>query len=108
MERVFQKLLMAFGNQMSAKWDGFNLDEVYADWAESASNLTLGAINHGIELSKHCKHPPSQGEFIELCKQYKPEERLKLDHKLTPEQIEANKEKLKEIMANIKSNWRMQ
>ena len=92
---------------MSAKWDGFNLDEVYADWAEAAGNLTLGAINHGIEQSKHCKHPPSQGEFIELCKQYKPEERLKLNHKLTPEQIEANKEKLKEIMANLKSNWRM-
>jgi hypothetical protein len=101
MERVFQKLLMAYGNQLMAKWQGINLQDVYADWAERMQGLSLGSINYGIEISKGGEHPPSQGEFINNCKGYKPAELLKIESKLTPEQREANKQRIADMVKNL-------
>lgn len=72
MERVFQKLLLAFGNQMQAKWQGIEMREVYLDWAEALGDCSLGAINDAIRQSRISQHPPNQGEFLEYCRQYKP------------------------------------
>ncbi len=77
------------------------MTEVYQDWAESMSNLTLGAINHGINEAKHEKHPPSQGEFIAHCRKFVPPTQIKLDNKLTPEQIEKNKARIAEIIKQL-------
>tara|TARA_R110000803_G_scaffold76409_3_gene141011 strand:+ start:922 stop:1215 length:294 start_codon:yes stop_codon:yes gene_type:complete len=57
---------------MSAKWQGLDMHEVYGDWAHSLQDLSLGAINHGIELSEHEEHPPNLGKFRKLCQGYKP------------------------------------
>lgn len=72
LERVFQKLTLAFGNQMQAKWQGIDMELVYSDWAESLQEYTLGAINNAIDLAKQQEHPPSLGSFASLCKAYKP------------------------------------
>lgn len=77
------------------------MTEVYQDWAESMSNLTLGAINYGIQESKHEKHPPSQGEFIAQCRKFVPPSVAKLDNKLSPEQIEKNKARIAEIIKQL-------
>lgn len=92
---------MAFGNQMNAKWQGIDLHEVYADWAEAADGLSLGAINHGIELSKKNQHPPSQGEFIENCRLYKPALPTMIDCKITPEQLKANRKRIADIAKTL-------
>lgn len=97
MERVFQKLAMAFGNQMVAKWGGLNQEEVYADWAEGMQEFSLGAINYGIEQAKDLQHPPSQGEFKVLCRGYKPTLPPMIEHHLTPEQIEKNRNRIADI-----------
>ena len=88
---------MAFGNQMAAKWGGMNMAEVYADWAESLDGCTIGAISHGIELSKKCQHPPNQGEFVAHCQSYKPAMPIMIDCKLSPEQIESNRKRIAKI-----------
>lgn len=88
-----------------SKWQGIDLQEVYADWSEQMQDFSLGAINHGIEVSKKGDHPPSQGEFIKNCRGYKPPEFIKIGVKLTPEQIEKNKQRIAEIARNLaKSN----
>jgi len=92
---------LSFGNQLSAKWQGIDMDEVHADWADAMQGLSLGAINHGIEVSKGGAHPPSQGEFINNCKGYKPAELLKIESKLSPEQREANKRRIAEMVRNL-------
>lgn len=86
---------------MMSKWQGIDLQEVYADWAEQMQEFTLAAINHGIEVSKQDGHPPSQGEFKKNCRGYKPPELLKIGVKLTPEQIEKNKQRIAEIARNL-------
>ena len=92
--RVFQKLLMAFGNQLLSKWAEIDMRAVYADWAEELQSLSLGAINHGIAQSKALAHPPSQGEFKALCQSYKPAMPIMIDCKLSFEQIEANRKRI--------------
>ena len=84
---------------MNAKWSGIDLRLVYADWAEELGSMSLGAIDHGVKAAKNCPHPPSQGEFKELCRGYKPAMPLMIESKLTPEQIETNRKRIEAIVA---------
>ena len=104
MERVFQKLLLAFGNQMQAKWHGLDMQAVYQDWAEALYGCSLGAIDNAIYLAKQSEHPPNQGEFKELCRLYKPpvDESTMLADK-SREWSPVTKEKAQENLARIKA-----
>lgn len=82
---------------MASKWQGIDLQEVYADWAQSMKDFTLAQINHGIEVSKEQEHPPSLGEFMNLCRQYRPPQMLKISYKISYEQMEKNKAKIHEL-----------
>jgi hypothetical protein len=84
-----------------SKWQGINLQDVYADWADNMQGLSLGSINHGIEVSKVGDHPPSLGEFIKNCKGYQPAQLLKIECKLTQEQREDNKRRIAEIAKKL-------
>lgn len=77
------------------------MQAVYADWAERMQGLSLDAINHGIEVSKGGEHPPSQGEFVNNCKGYKPAELLKIESKLSLDQREANKQRIAAMVKNL-------
>ena len=102
MGRVFQKLILAFGNQMQAKWQGIDIQEVYRDWAEKLQNFSLGAINHAILLAQDSEFPPSLGSFCELCRQYKPQMndlRLEKLHVKDTEKGMAEIHRIKEMLA---------
>lgn len=96
-ERVFQKLSLAFGNQLNSKWAGMDMDMVYGEWANDLGMFSLGAIQHGIEVAKREQHPPSLGEFMAACTTFKPANVLKLEHRATPEQMAANRQKIQAI-----------
>jgi hypothetical protein len=94
---------------MLSKWQGINIQEVYADWAESLGHLSIGAINYGIGESKGNQHPPSQGEFILNCRGYCPPyvpprednmltQKRNIEH-LTPEQKLSKLAELKTMIA---------
>lgn len=101
MEKAFQRMASFFGNQVLAKWEGLDMQMVYGEWADELSRCSLGQIRHGIELSKREKHPPNLGEFAELCRKYKASDVVKLEHKITPEQLEKNKRRIAEIAASL-------
>ena len=69
---------------------------VYQDWAGALQEFSLGAINNGIELARAEVHPPNQGEFVKLCRLYKPPT---IDNRieLKPMDKELAKDKLAEI-----------
>lgn len=98
---MFQRLALAFGNQLAAKWSGMDMNAVYDDWAEALADCSMGGINYAIEQSKSADHPPSQGEFLKHCRQYRPSDVLKLESKLTPEQIEKNRRRIAEIAEGL-------
>lgn len=101
-ERVFQKLLMAFGNQMAAKWNGLNMTEIYEEWADTLKPMSLGAVNHAIELAKAEQHPPSLGEFTIYCRKYVPPTPMMLEKKfeISKEKAAENIAKMKEMIKN--------
>lgn len=86
---------------MLAKWQGMDMQSVYADWAESMQEYSLGAINHGIEQAGDLQHPPSKGEFKILCQCYKPKLPPMIDHKVSPEQLEKNRLRIAEIARTL-------
>lgn len=75
--------------------------DVYADWAEALDGCTIGAISHGIELSKKGQHPPNQGEFVAHCQTYNPPMPILIESKLSPEQIEINRKRIADIVAQL-------
>ena len=99
--QMFKKLSLSFGVQVLAKWQGMDMQEVYQDWADAMQDISLGAINHGIKLSKQQPYPPNQGEFIAYCQTYKPSMPLMIESKLTPEQIEENRKRIAGIAAML-------
>lgn len=75
---------------------------VYDDWSESLANFSIGAIKFAIEKAKAMKHPPNQGEFKELCKEYIPSSPvLQLRRKFTPEELETNRKRLADIAEGL-------
>ena len=102
MERVFQKLLLSFGNQLTSKWKGLEIHDVYVDWAESMQDFSIGAIDCGLHLAKDLPHPPSQGEFKELCKQYIAPAKIRLEYHLSEEQMERNKVNVQEMLKKLR------
>jgi len=75
-----------------------DLDLVYRSWAEDLATYSLGAINYGIEVAKRDQHPPSLGEFIVKCQGYKPADAMRLEHRLTPEQLEVNRKRVQALI----------
>lgn len=103
-QRVFQRLAAAFGRKAFDMWQGMDMQDVYADWADALQACSLGSIQYGIMLAKseQSRDPPTQGQFLAMCKKYVPEiNHNQLDHKLTPEQMEANKKRISEIAAEF-------
>lgn len=77
------------------------MQDVYADWVIGLSHLSIGAIDYGIRVSKQNPYPPSQGEFIENCKDYVPPIIAKMIGK--EQQKEISKEQAIDNLAKIKA-----
>ena len=109
MERVFQKMSLAFGSQFSEKWKGFQIEDIAEDWIEDLNQFSLGAINHGIEKSRALSFPPNLGQFVAFCVEFVPPESnvLKISRKFTPEELAKNRERLKAISEMLASNKSM-
>jgi hypothetical protein len=95
---VFQRLATAYGSQWTSKWKGIDLSEIYQDWADDLGDFSVAAIGYGVEIARRQEQPPNLGEFMQLCRDYKPQDNLlKISRKLTPEQIEANRRRIRAI-----------
>ena len=100
---------MAYGKRQADLWQGQDMQDVWKNWADALQGCSLGAIKHGIDLAKldTGNNPPTQGQFLALCKTYRPEvNKLQLVHRLTPEQIEENKRHIAEITNNLAKKQR--
>lgn len=103
-QRIFQRFTLAYGRRSLDMWQGMDMQEVYADWADALQGNSLGSIQHGIDVAKNeiAEKPPTQGQFIAFCKKYQPVGNVhRLAHRLTPEQLEANKKRIAELAAGL-------
>ena len=85
-------------------WQGMDMQDVYADWADALQACSLGAIQFGIELAKlePGNNPPTQGQFVAMCRKYEPVPNVhQIENRLTPEQLEKNRRRIAEISAAL-------
>lgn len=102
MQRVSDELALAFGNQFYAKWQGIPLDTLHANWADNLGEFSVGAIGYAMKKTSRAAMPPNLGEFIAACREYNPESKvLQLRRKFTPEELEANRQRLADIAAKL-------
>lgn len=77
------------------------MTEVYEDWADELGCFTLAAINHGVNLAKREKHPPSQGEFMAYCRTYRHIGNVMIEHKISEEQRQKNIQRIHELVSSL-------
>lgn len=68
-ERLFSRLAALYGASFGRQWEGTNLAEVKAVWAEKLGGFTSENIGAALRSCDDRPFPPNLPEFIELCRQ---------------------------------------
>lgn len=104
-ERIFTRMSAMYGALFRERWRDCDLDEVKRVWAEGLSSFSDNPECFGLALKAmvgECKFPPTLPEFVAICrKHYSRPKLVALEHKLTPEDIERNKARAKEIVERL-------
>ena len=104
-EKIFSKMSSLYGTLFSDRWRDCDLAEVKEVWAEELSSFSDHPECYGLALKamvSECKFPPTLPEFVALCrKSYSRPKLVALEHKLTPEDIERNKERARQMVEEL-------
>jgi hypothetical protein len=69
-ERLFSRLAALYGASFGRQWEGTNLADVKAVWAEKLGGFTAQHIGAALKSCDDRPYPPNLPEFIELCRQH--------------------------------------
>ena len=67
-ERLFSRLAALYGAAFGRQWEGANLSEVKAVWAEKLGGFTAKQIGEAIRSCDDRPYPPNLPEFIDMCR----------------------------------------
>lgn len=100
-ERIFSRMAALYGTLFSDRWRDADLSEVKAVWAEELASFSDNPECYGLALKALVdgyKFPPTLPEFVALCRaSYKRPTQISLEHKLSPEEIERNKQRARQM-----------
>jgi hypothetical protein len=104
-ERIFSRMMAYYGTLFSDRWRDSNLHEVKAVWAEELASFSdnpecfkraLAAMVDGSTF------PPTLPEFKAMCRaNYKRPQMVAIEHKLSPEDMERNRERARQMAARL-------
>lgn len=69
-ERLFSRLAALYGAAFGRQWEGTNLSDVKAVWAEKLGGFTAQNIAAALQSCDERPYPPNLPEFIELCRNH--------------------------------------
>lgn len=103
-ERLFSRLAALYGAAFGRQWEGTNLADVKALWADKLGGFTAAQIGSALTACDERPYPPNAAEFLMLCRDIAKRER---DSRLaalpipeiTPEAIAARHRQLESIAA---------
>lgn len=110
-ERLFQRFEDFYGAKWAAQFGSFPRDRVKRTWAEELSGFAdmPEALAEALKAQKSSPFPPTLPEFLGLCREAarRAGDRpvLAIAHKLTPEQIEKNKARIKGIAEGLSKRF---
>ena len=68
-ERLFSRFAALYGAAFGRQWEGTNLAEVKAVWAEKLGGFNAQQIGEALKSCDERPYPPNLPEFIALCRQ---------------------------------------
>lgn len=104
--KIFDLMAASYGSKFLDLWRGTNLLDVKRHWAEKLGGFAdrPEAIKLALDALDEKPFPPTLPEFIALCRENAkrlPPKHLALEQKMTPEQIAANKARIREIVEGL-------
>jgi hypothetical protein len=104
-EKIFSKMSSLYGTLFSDRWRDCDLNDVKAAWAEELAGFSDNPECYGLALKamvEECKFPPTLPEFFALCrKSYSRPQLGAIEYKLSPEDLERNKARAKEMIDHL-------
>lgn len=67
-EKIFQKLILAYGRDFTGRWEGVPMDEVKADWAHELDGYENSPHAIAYALQNLPLKPPTVYEFRMICR----------------------------------------
>ena len=67
-EKLFEKMLVTYGNKFLDEYRGLDLQAVKINWANGLGKLTREEIARGVNSLNEHSWPPMLPQFIKLCK----------------------------------------
>jgi hypothetical protein len=101
-ERIFSRLLVRYGSAWLRMWDGVEMDDVKADWAEQLDGFENSPLAIKFALENLPEKPPTILQFKALCINRPVYARVALPVPAAdPQKVEAALAKLAEVKANV-------
>lgn len=106
-ERLFAHMSASYGSKFADLWRGADLAEVKSLWAEKLGGFhdRPEAIKAALNALDEKPFPPTLPEFLHLCRdaarRIGDQKPLALAHKLTPEEIERNRKRASDLLAEL-------
>lgn len=107
-EKIFARMQGVYGREFTGQFstgivNGIDagLENAKGVWAEELAGFAKWPEAIGYALEHLPERVPNCIKFKELCRNAPRPEPMKLEHKLTAEQMEANKKRVKELIAGL-------
>lgn len=79
MDMIWGKLSIAYGHRFLSIWDGFPMEQVKADWANTLGDLSDEALMYGLQHLP-AGRPPEAMEFRQICRRLPDPAQASLPH----------------------------
>jgi len=84
------------------EYEGLDITLVKAEWINDLSKYSMEQVAYAFETCKDKEYPPTLPTFVSYCKATpRNVEPLRLGRKFTPEEIAANKARLKDMLGML-------
>jgi hypothetical protein len=110
-EKIFARLQGVYGREFTGQFstglvNGIDagIENAKAVWADELAGFAKWPEAIGYALDHLPERVPNCIKFKELCRNAPRPEPMKLEHKLTEEQMEANKKRVKEMIEGLRQN----
>lgn len=102
-DKIFQRMEGRYGSLFLDRWRGCDMDNVRAVWADELAGFVdqPERIAYALRVLSDSQFPPTLPEFKAACRNAPTKELPRLDHKLSPEEIQRNRDRINQLASQL-------
>lgn len=102
-DRIFALMACTYGRKFADMWAGQDAEMVKAVWAEKLAGFQgyPESIKYALDCLDGRDWPPTLPEFISDCRRAPRQAVAALAHRLSPEEIERNRERARQMVETL-------